>query len=50
MERRLLTVTLLKLIEVEKFHPSQITMLSPHGRDETKIRNQKYNDKKSIEN
>ena len=49
-EALLEAVTLLKkLIEVEKFHPSQITILSPHGRDETKIRNQKYNDTKSIE-
>jgi len=44
------TVTLVKkLVEVEKFHPSQITILTPHSRDEVKVKNLKYSNTKSIE-
>lgn len=44
------TVALVKkLVEVEKFHPSQITILTPHSRDEVKVKNLKYSNTKSIE-
>ena len=44
------TITLLKkLVEDEKFHPSQITLLVPHGSDIKEIKNAKYSNTKSIE-
>ena len=43
-------VDLLKtLVEVEKFHPSQITLLSPHSLNVKDIKNMKYSNTKSIE-
>jgi len=38
-----------KLVEDEKFHPSQITLLVPHGSDIKEIKNAKYSNTKSIE-
>lgn len=44
------TVSLLKkLVEDEKFHPSQITLLVPHGSQIKEIKNSKYSNTKSIE-
>ena len=44
------TITLLKkLVEDEKFHPSQITLLVPHSSDIKEIKNAKYSNTKSIE-
>ena len=42
-------ILLKKLIEDEKFHPSQITLLVPHGSDIKEIKNAKYSNTKSIE-
>ena len=38
-----------KLVEDEKFHPSQITLLTPHGSNIKEIKNAKYSNTKSIE-
>ncbi len=44
------TILLLKkLVEKEKFNPSQITLLVPHSGDEEKIKNAKYSNTKSIQ-
>ena len=43
-------ITLLKkLVEDEKFHPTQITLLTPHGSNIKDIKNAKYSNTKSVE-
>lgn len=43
-------ITLLKkLVEDEKFHPTQITLLTPHGSNVKDIKNAKYSNTKSVE-
>lgn len=45
-----ITVKLLKkLVEDDRFNPSQITILTPHAHDIVKVKNSKYSNSKSID-